>query len=163
MKKKNRQGRFGLLAPKYHFSLNPFPELRFTRCPDCENKTGQRKLPLLIHIDPSNFIALNYTNRYCSRCDMLIAHQDEIEHLLTEMFLRLQPQIIGNTYLILGTVEKKAWRENMNEPKPPLQMRQHIHDFKSYQTIRMTMGGWFREDVEPPEMKPPPSKEWIKK
>ena len=33
--------------------------IRFSKCPACQNKTGQRKLPLLIHVDPKNLIALN--------------------------------------------------------------------------------------------------------
>jgi len=161
---KNRvREQFGHLPPKYNFSLNPYSEMRFSKCPDCQNKTGQRKLPLLIHVDPKNLIALNYTNRYCDRCDMLIGHKHEIEHHLTEMFLKINPAVIGNSYLVFGTVEKKAWRENMNQPKPLNEMRQHIHDFKSYQNLRMTIAGWFPEGQTPPVMEPPPSTEWVKK
>ncbi len=78
MDKNATRQQFGYLPPKYNFSLNSYPEIRFSKCPDCQNKTGQRKLPLLIHIDPKNLIALNYTNRYCDHCDMLIGHKDEI-------------------------------------------------------------------------------------
>ena len=154
---------FGYLPPKYNFSLNPYPELRFSKCPDCQNKTGQRTLPLLIHVEPKNFIALNYTNRYCAYCDMLIGHRDEIEHHLTEVFLRINPEIIGNSYLVFGTVKKKAWRENINQPKPPNEMLQYVHDFKSYQNLRMSMAGWFPKDQDPPVMDPPPPAEWVKR
>jgi hypothetical protein len=92
---------------------------------------------------------------------MLIGHKDEIEHHLTEMFLKINPEAIGNYYLVIGTVEKQAWRENINQPKQPNEMLNHIHDFKSYQNIRMTMAGWFRDDQEPPEMEPPPSTKWV--
>jgi hypothetical protein len=162
MKKDKERSHFGALPKKYNFSLNPYPEFRFYKCPDCENKTGQRKLPLLIHVDPMHLIALNYTNRYCHRCDMLIARKDEIEHYLTETFLERKPDDIGNNYLIFGTVEKKAWRENMENPKPLDELLQHVHDFKSYQEIRMTMAGWFKADQEPPVMEPQPSTEWVK-
>jgi len=117
MRKKPIRQQFGYLSPKYNFSLNLYPEFRFSRCPDCQKKTGQRKLPLLIHVDPKNLTALNYTNRYCSHCDMLIGHKHEIEHYLTELFLKIDPVMIGNPYLVFGTVEKKAWHENMNDPK----------------------------------------------
>ena len=137
--------------------------IRFSKCPACQNKTGQRKLPLLIHVDPKNLIALNYTNRYCDRCDMLIGHKDEIEHLLTDMFLQTNPDYIGNNYLVFGTVEKTAWRENIKNPKPFDEMLHHVYDFKSYQDIRMAMGGWFQKGQIPPVMEPPPSKEWVKK
>ncbi|NET40135.1 MAG: hypothetical protein F6K19_50725 [Cyanothece sp. SIO1E1] len=163
MTKKSKRIRFGRLPPKYHFALNPYPEFRSTRCSNCQNKTGQRKLPLIIRVDPWHLIALNYTNRYCNRCDLLIAHQHEIEHYLAEMFLQRKPEVIGNSYLIFGTVDKKVWREQIEEPKPPEEIRQYVHDFKSYQTIRMSMRGWFREGEQPPEMEPPPSAEWVKK
>ena len=93
---------------------------------------------------------------------MLIGHQHEIEHHLTELFLKINPEVIGNDYLVFGTVEKQAWRENINKPKPFSEMLNHIHDFKSYQDLRMTMAGWFREGQEPPVMEPPPSTEWVK-
>ena len=163
MKKNGINKRFGCLKPKYNFSLNPYSELRFSGCPDCHNKTGQRKLPLLVHIEPMNLIALNYTNRYCRHCDMLIGHKHEIEHFLTEMFLKINPEVIGNDYILVGTVEKVAWRENMNQPKPLNEMLQHAHDFKSYQNLHMTMAGWFPKGQDPPVMKPPPSTEWVKK
>jgi hypothetical protein len=41
-------------------------------------------------------------------------------------------------------------------------MRSHCSDFKSYVKLRATMGGWFRNDEEPPELEPPPSEEWVK-
>jgi hypothetical protein len=163
MSKVKKRKLFGHLPPEYNFSLNPYPDLRFSRCPDCESKTGQRKLPLLIHVDPMSLIALNYTNRYCQRCDMLIGHKHEIEHLLTELFSQINPEVIGNQYLVFATVEKKAWRENMAESKPFDEMLHHIHDFKSYQDLHMTMTGWFPKDQEPPVMTPPPSTDWVKR
>ena len=163
MEKNGRRKQFGYSPPKYNFCLNPYSDFRFSRCPDCQNKTGQRKLPLLIHVEPKNLIALNYTNCYCRRCDLLIGHKHEIEHHLTELFLKINPEVIGNYYLVFGTVEKIAWRGNMNQSKPFNEMRQQIHDFKSYQNLCMTMAGWFPEGQTPPVMEPPPSTEWMKK
>ena len=159
---KTGKNQFGHLAPQHNFSLNPYPELRFSRCPDCESKTGQRKLPLLIHVDPKHLIALNYTNRYCQGCDMLIGHKNEIEHLLTDMFTQYDPAVIGNDYLLIGTVEKKPWREGLKQPKSAGEMLPHVHDFKNFQELRMTMTGWFPKDQEPPVMTPPLSTEWVK-
>ena len=162
MNKKAAPKRFGHLPPKYKFSLNPYPELRCSSCPQCGTKTGQRKLPLFIHIDPGQLVALNYTNRYCGRCNRLIGHKHEIEHHLAEMFKRTRPEIVGNRYLIMGTVEKKAWRENMKTPKPLQELLDFASDFKDYGEIRMTMGGWFKEGVTPPVMQPPKLKDWVK-
>ena len=77
---KAKKSQFGELPPKYSFVLNPYPDMRVGRCPYCEHKTGQRKIPLLIHVKPMHLIALNYTCRYCRTCDLLIADKHTIEH-----------------------------------------------------------------------------------
>ena len=160
---KTKKPKFGELSPLYRFSLNPYPDQRFYRCPSCEHKTGQRKVPLFIHVDPKYPIALNYTCRYCKQCDLLIAHKLEIEHLLTTMFRKLDPDAIGNEYLIIGTVEKKAWRENLQHPKEPTEMLSQIHDFKTvHPEIRMTQSGWYGPNQKPQNVEPPQSSEWVK-
>jgi len=42
---------------------------------------------------------------------LIIVHQDELEDELTSQFQERDPSVIGNDYLILGTVEQKVWRE----------------------------------------------------
>ena len=158
---KNR--RFGSLPPRYSLMLNPYPEERLWRCPCCERKMGQRKLPLLIHVDPQCLMALNYTCRYCAPCDLLVAHKFELEHLLYQYFSQTQPDAVGNSYLILGTVEKKVWREGYKDPQKLLDFRSATSDFKTYfADLRLTCGGYYHVDQEPPIMEPPPSLEWVK-
>ena len=94
MPKKRPQ--LGNLPPLYNFFLNPYSDLRFSRCPQCDGKTGQKKVPLMIHVDPHYPINLNYTCRYCAKCDLLIAHQDEIESHLAQVFTKLAPDAIGH-------------------------------------------------------------------
>jgi hypothetical protein len=160
-KKKTLQ--FGGLPPSYGFMLNPYPHQRISSCPLCEQKSRQRKLPLFIHIKPKAFIALNYTCRYCPACDLLIAHKHEIEHLLTEMFRRNDPSVIGNDYLIIGAVEKEVWREGLEQPKAFGEMLPHVSDFATYYSeLRMTRPGYYHVSQKPPIWEPPPSKEWVK-
>jgi len=160
---KTKSKQFGQLPPRFGFMLNPYPTERISRCPLCEHKTGQRKIPLVIHIAPVHLIALNYTCRYCQACDLLIGNKHDIEHLLTVMFLQMDSAVIGNEYLIIGTAEKTAWQEGLQNQKEVTEMLQHVSDFATYyQELRVTQGGWFHRDQEPPVMKPPPSQEWIK-
>ncbi|MBW1792893.1 MAG: hypothetical protein JRF30_01425 [Deltaproteobacteria bacterium] len=70
---------------------------------------------------------------------------------------KLETDILG----LAGAV--CASQATINQPKPLNEMREHIHDFKSYQNIRMTMAGWFPEGQDPPVMESPPSTEWVKK
>ena len=159
----SKKTQFGELSPEYNFVFNPYPSERISRCPFCRAKTGQRKRPLLIYVEPVQFIALNYTCRYCKDCDLLIAHKYEVEHLLAALFAQFNPAAIGNDYLVLGTMEKKAWREGLTQPKPVEGLRAHIHDFKTYyRELRITQPGWYKDDQEPPIMEPPPSREWVK-
>ena len=131
--------------------------------PYCEHKTGQRKIPLLIHVEPMHLIALHYTCRYCQACDLLIAHRHAIEHLLTGMFRQYDPEVVGNDYLIIGTVQKAAWREGLQRPKAVAEMLPHASDFAEYYNeLRVTRPGWYKADQEPPVMAPPPSREWVK-
>ena len=153
---------FGALPQKYGFVFNPYPDMRLSSCPFCRNKTGQRKVPLVIHVQPFHTVSLNYTCRYCKACDLLIAHKDEIEHLLSKLFLEFDPSSIGNEYFVLGTLEKKAWKEGVNKQKSVEEMRAHIHDFKTwYQELRVRSMGWYPKDQVPPVRQPPSSKEWI--
>jgi hypothetical protein len=149
---KKKEHRLGKLPPQYTFILNPYAEYRFTRCPSCDQKMRQRKLPLFIHVDPMNPVALNYTCRYCPDCDLLIAHQDEIEELLAGIFAELDPSVIGNEYLVMGTVERQAWREGVKQPKGIPEMLEHLHIFKEVRTARVQPGGWYPEDMDPSEI-----------
>ncbi len=149
---KEKERYLGKLPPKYTFILNPYAEYRFTRCPNCNRKMKQRKLPLFIHVDPCNPVALNKTCRYCPDCDLLIAHQDEIESLLVRLFAQLDPGIIGNDYLVVGTVERPAWRESMKQPKDIPEMLEHLHDFQRVHTVKVQPGGWYPAGLDSSEM-----------
>ena len=151
-KTKKKERHLGKLPPQYTFILNPYAEYRFTRCPGCDQKTKQRKLPLFIHVDPMNPVVLNYTCRYCPDCDLLIAHQDQIEELLAGIFVELDPSVIGNEYLVMGTVERQAWREGVRQPKDIEEMLEGFHVFKEVRTVQVQPGGWYPDDMDPSEM-----------
>ena len=137
--------RLSKLPPMYNFVLNPHVETRVSRCPDCEAKMHQRKVPLFIHVDPMHPVVIGYTCRYCPDCDLLVAHQDEIEHLLANLFAERDPSIIGNDYLVMGTVERKAWRASLKEPMSTPQMLEQLHDFKEVWSLDYRPAGWYRD------------------
>lgn len=148
---------FGKLPPLYRFFLNPYPDMRCTNCPQCNMKMHQRKLPLVIHIEPRGLLSLNKTCRYCPHCNLLIAHQNDIERILTtafsmsgtaveqmmtEAFRAHNAQQIGHDdYLIVGTLEKAPWRRGVQRPLTLQETLDALHDFKEVVTFRVT-GGW---------------------
>jgi hypothetical protein len=127
--------RLGKQPPRYRFFLNPYTDARFTTCPQCGNKTRVRKLPLVIHVDPDHMIALNKTCKFCPSCDLLIAHQDELEGFLAAYFGQNNPEALGNDYLVLGTEDRAVWRRGMRSPLPPKEAIEHLHDFRDYVTF----------------------------
>jgi hypothetical protein len=138
----------GNLPPLYNFFLNPYKDARFTRCPQCEGKTGQKKVPLAIHVEPHYPINLNYTCRYCARCDLLIAHQDEIEGYLYQLFKERAPDAIGHDYLVIGTTERNYWKEGVEHPHDTSGLLDNLHGFKQYLNFEM-VGGWLPDEAAP--------------
>lgn len=144
-RKKKTKTQLGKQPPCYRFFLNPYQDVRFTRCPQCDQKMHQRKLPLVIHIDPMHLFSLNKTCRYCPHCDLLIAHQDDIEHLLVAIFTEHMPEIVGNDYLVVGTLEKTVWKRGTQHPLTLQELLEALHDFKDVVTFKL-IGGWVRDE-----------------
>ena len=138
--------KFGKLPPMYNFILNPHSETRVSTCPSCDQRMRQRKVPLFIHVDPKVPVLLGYTCRYCPDCDLLVAHQDEIEALLANMFAEWDPSLIGNHYLVMGTVERKLWREGMKTPQGIGELIENLHDFKQVMELGFRPAGWYRDE-----------------
>ena len=126
----------GKQPPRYSFFLNPYKDVRFTTCPKCGNKTRQRKLPLVIHVDPIYSLTLNKTCRYCVNCDLLIAHQDQLEEFLAGYFSTVNPEVIGNDYLVMGTLDKPEWKKGMEDQLSVQEMLEHLHDFLEVVTFK---------------------------
>ena len=138
--------RFGQLPPRYRFALNPYQDSRFTTCPICEQRTRWRKFVLVIHIDPLMLVALNVHCRYCPDCDLLIAHQDQLETQLAAHLADYAPALVGNRYLVLGTLERIAWLQGRQRPLSLNETRQHMADFAEVVKIAVQPAGWYPAD-----------------
>jgi hypothetical protein len=137
--------RFGKQPPRYTFFLNPYTDARFSKCPKCEGKTSQKKLPLVIHIDDGGMMVLNKTCRYCPACDLLIVHKDEIEAQMAYRSQRAAPEVVGSDYLVIGTVERADWRRGTEGAIMPQDMIEVLHDFKDVVQFK-SVGGWGPKD-----------------
>ena len=142
MTKKPTLPQIGKLPPMYRFILNPHAQARFSTCPSCEGKMSIRKVPLFIHVQPHYPTTINKHCRYCPKCDLLIVHQDELEQMLALTFEERQPDVIGNEYLVLGTLEPSSWRKREKEPLLMENVLDHVHDFKERLEVHYTPAGW---------------------
>ena len=142
MAKQNKKAmtQLGKQPPRYRFFLNPYQDVRFTKCPQCGSKTLQRKLPLEIHVDPMQPVSVNKTCRFCPRCDLLIAHQNEVEQFLAAFFNVQKPEMVGNEYLVIGTLDRPDWKRGTQHPLPVREMLEALHDFKEVVTFKPMMG-----------------------
>lgn len=132
----------GQAESRYHFILNPYVDVRFNSCPKCHARTLLRKLALVVHVDGPALLTLNKSCRYCPRCDILIAHRDELESLLTFALEKRKPELIGNEYLVLGTIDRKTWkRADRGEMRSNETIRE-MHHFKEVLDILWAPAGW---------------------
>lgn len=140
----------------YRFLLNSLEEARFTSCPECHQRTLLRKIPLVVHVDPRNPVVLNKQCRYCPDCDLLIVHQDELEPLLVLSLQKQFSEVIGNDYLVLGTLDKSTWRRRDKELIDMERLPEKLHDFKEYLSLDYTPAGWYPADQTPARRPAPP-------
>jgi hypothetical protein len=78
--------KIGKLPPRYKFILNEYPGERLSKCPLCKKPTHERKFALLIHIDEWGLMVFGKTSKYCSKCELIIVHQHELEAELAYSF-----------------------------------------------------------------------------
>lgn len=126
--------RFGKLSPRYRFALNPFSEVRWSRCPRCEKLTHYRKFPLLIHIQGVALLTLGKTCRYCTPCEFIIADQAELEEqLVIACEERGFSEKVGSPYVVLGTVERGSWKRTLQRERQSMdELQAHAADIKQY-------------------------------
>ncbi len=126
---------------RHRFFLNPYPDMAFTKCPKCETKTRQRKLPLVIHIEPRQLFVLNKLCRYCTRCELIIVKKLELESLMAATFEPRRPEIVGNKYFVFGTLERKDWLESKKDALADAEAVERTLVFKDVLSFK-PVGGW---------------------
>jgi hypothetical protein len=153
------KGRIGKLPPRYSFILNPYPDERFSKCPRCRELTHPRKFALFIHVTSWGPLTLGKTCVYCSRCEMIVAHQHELEAQLTQTFDKVAPAVIGNEYLVLGTVDQQSWKAGLAGAGPALdELLQHMADFEHVLKVEVDPGGWRLPEPSKAKRRVAPSK-----
>ena len=95
-------------------------------------------------------MALGKTCRYCPHCELIMAHQDELEAELANAFSHIAPEVIGNAYTVLGTMEKKVWQEACGgKGQPPEEPLRHVAEFSKVLTLEYEPGGWYPAEKGP--------------
>ena len=139
--------RLGALPPRYSFVLNPYARERFTRCPICKASTRVRKLPLVVQVgnpDMPRLALLNKTCRLCLLCETLIVDRSELERVIIEA--GFDGAVDAQDYVVLGTIDRRTWRRGFVGRVQPLEIREHMADFKKYLKVDVVPAHWERSD-----------------
>ena len=131
---------------RHYFFLNPYKDQAFTRCPQCEAKTKVRKYPLVIHIEPKQLFCLNKSCKYCEKCDLIIGKQSQIEYLMSVSCKKIDPSIVGNKYVVFGTLDKADWKQHNQKTTYRQEAFDKVYIFKDVLNFEIVRGGWYKDD-----------------
>jgi hypothetical protein len=135
--------RIGKLPARYAFLLNPYTDIRLSKCPKCEKPTHPRKFALFLHAEGWGPLALGKTCRYCTRCELIIAHKDELDREVAISMAKLAPETVGKEYLVMGTLDRKVWQRGLQgQPATLEDTLEHVAEFKKVLTLQVEPGGW---------------------
>lgn len=143
--------RLGKQPARYKFLLNPYSDLRLSKCPTCRQPTHPRKFALFIHADGWGPLTPGKTCRYCTRCELIIAHKDELDAVPAHSMSKLAPEAVGAEYLVMGTMDRKVWQRGLRgEGQPVGEALDHVADFKKVLQLKVDPGGWQPAGEEQP-------------
>ncbi len=70
-----------------------------------------------------------------------------VSHPILSFFTEQKSEVVGNDYLVLGTLDKPAWKRGTQQPMTLQEMLEALHDFKEVVTFKLT-GGWVRDETK---------------
>jgi hypothetical protein len=86
---------------------------------------------LVVHLDDPNrrkLVLLNKSCRLCLQCETLIVDRAELERVIVTTGLStVEPE-----YVVLGTIERRIWRQGLVGDVLLADIRDHMADFKKY-------------------------------
>ena len=65
---------------------------------------------------------------------------------MTDYFYAYDQTVIGNDFLISGTVERQAWDRYLRQPMYIDKLLAHVHDFEKVYRLEGSAGTWTLED-----------------
>lgn len=84
---------------------------------------------------------LNKTCRFCPTCELLIGRKRDIEPLLAAAFSERRPEIVGNRYLVIGTLDRADWKALNRSERTPSDIAEAAYLFEDEIHFEIT-GGW---------------------
>jgi hypothetical protein len=115
---------------RHRFFLNPYKGNAFRKCPVCETSTKIHQFVLVINLKPKQLFLMKVPCRYCSECDLIIAKQEELESIMAARLREENPEVVGNKYLVMGTLDKNDWLEGSSGALSPQEITDRLYAFR---------------------------------
>ena len=131
---------------RYYFFLNPYEDAAFSKCPKCERPTKIRKFTLAIHVEPQQLVFINKICRYCPKCELIITKKSELESLMATCCERMNPEVVGNEYVTVGTMSREDWLDIKKSVIDNSEAAKRICIFKNVLNFELVRGGWYRDE-----------------
>ncbi len=130
---------------RHYFFLNPYEDTAFTCCPQCNEKTKLRKFPLVVHVEPAQMLCLNMNCKYCVKCDLIIVKKTGMKNFVEVSCETINPALIGNKFLVIGTLDKADWRRYHKQVIYPHEVIDKAYIFKDVKHFEVVQGGWMKD------------------
>jgi hypothetical protein len=124
------QGSVSDRPARYRFCLHPGMREWQGACPICSGPLIDLIAALVVVIEPGLPLALRFACLHCASCDLLIAHQDELEMGMEQAIAPVAPEAIGNEYQVIGTMDLADWERSRAAPLTTAELAAVVHLFQ---------------------------------
>jgi hypothetical protein len=111
----------------------------------CKASTRVRKRPFVVHVGSPRrprLALLNKTCRLCVLCETLVVDRGELERVI--IAAGFDAAVHAQDYVVLGTIDRRTWRRGFTGDVRPLEIREHMADFKKYLKVEVVPAHWER-------------------
>jgi hypothetical protein len=115
---------------RYTFALNPYTNDRFGICPRCKGATAELVTALVFYVAPGLALTMRCPCRHCAACDLLIAHQADVERTIEQENGGVPPDLIGHDFQAIGTMDLADWERSRNKPYTIQQLQACLYPFR---------------------------------
>jgi hypothetical protein len=114
------------------FFLNPYADEHFKHCPSCGDRTYPRNRALLVQIERDTVLPVSAKCRYCSHCDLLIAHLRDIEaelNAIADLDVAFGPDA---QVAVLGILDRTQLRPDLMDVFNPTEILEAFRPVGNY-------------------------------
>jgi hypothetical protein len=111
--------------------LNAQRWYRFSRCPECDEKTKLRVFNVTVMVEPDALLNVRMQSPFCPNCDLLVLHLDSLYEALEKTLESTRPELIGNDVMVRGLIDNTLIRQRPGDDTEQQWIDQNTRNFRS--------------------------------